>query len=74
MSRDREIERLSALLEGGRPIQAVNSDCCYRDAEGRISSMQDEINILRKEKCNLEICWKGNIYRPSLKFVYSVLA
>lgn len=61
MSREHEIERLASLLEGGRPIQAVNSDCCYRDTEARINVMQDEINVLKKEKCNLEICWKGNI-------------
>lgn len=61
MSRDREIERMSSLLEGGRPIQALNSDCCYRVSEERIASLQDEVNALKKEKCNLEICWKGNI-------------
>lgn len=62
VSRDREIERLSALLEGGRPVQAVNSECCYKDSEGRICRMRDEINLLKKEKSSLENCLKGINY------------
>lgn len=48
-----------SLLEGGRPTQAVSNDCCYRNSEGKLSKLQDEVNILRKEKSNLESCLKG---------------
>lgn len=27
-ARDDEIDRLTGLLEGGRPVMAVNKDCC----------------------------------------------
>ncbi|KAF2883200.1 hypothetical protein ILUMI_22975 [Ignelater luminosus] len=53
-NRDREIERLNKMLEGGRPIHALNKDCCYRDAEGKICLMQKEISSLEKEKLELE--------------------
>lgn len=61
-SRDREIERLGSLLEGGRPAQAVNSDCCYKGSEGRVSRLQDEVNVLKKEKANLENGLKGMLH------------
>lgn len=58
-SRDREIQRLTAMLEGGRPTHALNTDCCYRDTEGRLARLQDNINVLRREKLTLEDRLKG---------------
>lgn len=58
-SRDKEIGRLTSLLEGGRSSQVVTGDCCYKDTEGRLSKMQDEINKLKHEKLKLEDNLKG---------------
>lgn len=47
------------MLEGGRPIQALSQDCCYKDVEGKLSRMQNEICCLRKDKGELESQLKG---------------
>ncbi|GJQ82867.1 hypothetical protein Trydic_g2605 [Trypoxylus dichotomus] len=53
-SRDKEIQRLVSLLEGGRPLQALNQDCCYKDVESKMSRLQDDIEILQRSKKDLE--------------------
>ncbi|KAK9710694.1 hypothetical protein QE152_g25895 [Popillia japonica] len=53
-SRDKEIQRLVSLLEGGRPIQALNQDCCYKDVELKMSRMQDDIEIMQRSRKDLE--------------------
>ncbi|XP_057672202.1 centrosomal protein of 135 kDa isoform X2 [Diorhabda carinulata] len=53
-NRNEEIKRLNALLEGGRPIKAINKDCCYKNIDNKIGSLQDEIDKLKREKNSLQ--------------------
>ncbi|XP_025835100.1 centrosomal protein of 135 kDa isoform X2 [Agrilus planipennis] len=52
--REKEIERLQCMLEGGRPADALVKDCCYKDAEEKLEKLQDELCQLKKEKMDLE--------------------
>lgn len=58
--------RLNSLLEGGRPPDAINKDCCYKDTEGKMGRMQDEINTLKREKKILEDRLKGLVFSVAL--------
>lgn len=68
------------MLEGGRPLHALNQDCCYKDAEGKIYLMQKEICSLEKDKLELENRLKGYYFNCifnkiiSTSFIYSVEA
>jgi centrosomal protein CEP135 len=54
-NRDKEIRRLSALLEGGRPLHAIKKDCCCnKGSHDGISTMQEEVNKILQEKHVLE--------------------
>ncbi|XP_074038478.1 centrosomal protein 135kDa isoform X2 [Leptinotarsa decemlineata] len=53
-NRDEEIKRLNSLLEGGRPTKALSKDCCYKNIDNKIGSLQDEINGLKREKITLQ--------------------
>lgn len=59
-SRDEEIKRLSLLLEGGRPTEAISKDCCYKNVDNKIGSLQDEITALKLENNSLQNQLKGN--------------
>ncbi|XP_059615243.1 centrosomal protein of 135 kDa isoform X2 [Phlebotomus argentipes] len=48
-TRDREIERLSSLLSGGRPVTSLARDCCFRG----VGSMAEDVELLQKQKCDL---------------------
>lgn len=50
---------MTQMLEGGRPVMAVNKDCCYKDAEGKVYILQNEICTLETDKANLESQLKG---------------
>lgn len=54
--RDDEIIRLNMLLEGGRPITAINRDCCNMSSNEKLQKLMKEIrelesanDILKKE-------------------------
>ncbi|CAG9864322.1 unnamed protein product [Phyllotreta striolata] len=49
-NRDQEIKRLTGLLEGGRPTSAVINDCCYKNIDNKLGSLEDEISSLKTEK------------------------
>ncbi|KAJ9592863.1 hypothetical protein L9F63_015441, partial [Diploptera punctata] len=55
-NRDREIARLSKMLEGGRPITAIKKDCCCscKDINHKINSLKTEVKILEHKKEELE--------------------
>lgn len=55
------------MLEGGRPLNALNQECCFKDVEGKLSRMQDEVVNLQKCKRDLEERLKG-ILNITLKF------
>lgn len=47
--KDREIQRLSCLFIGGRPLSALAKDCCYKD----VSKFSEDINHLQHDKIEL---------------------
>ncbi|KAG6444790.1 centrosomal protein of 135 kDa-like [Manduca sexta] len=54
--RDNEIIRLNILLEGGRPLSAINKDCCNPNIDSRVQSLMKELremeianDLLKKE-------------------------
>ncbi|CAG9800822.1 unnamed protein product [Chironomus riparius] len=47
--KEREIQRLSALFVGGRPVNALARDCCYKD----VSKITEDISHLQKDKIEL---------------------
>lgn len=47
--KDREIQRLSCLFIGGRPVSALAKDCCYKD----VSKFSEDINHLQHDKIDL---------------------
>ncbi|CAG9823230.1 unnamed protein product [Phaedon cochleariae] len=49
-TRDEEIDRLNKLLEGGRTTKVLSKDCCYKNIDNKIGSLQDEINSLKRQK------------------------
>lgn len=42
------------MLKGGRSLQALNQDCCFKEVDVRINKMQDEVNNLQKNNLELE--------------------
>ncbi|XP_055591570.1 centrosomal protein of 135 kDa [Uranotaenia lowii] len=48
--RDREIQRLGALLAGGRPAAALAKDCCYKN----ISTLSIDVEKLQSEKMTIQ--------------------
>ncbi|XP_018573726.1 centrosomal protein of 135 kDa, partial [Anoplophora glabripennis] len=52
-NRDEEISRLKNLLEGGRPLDAISKDCCYKNIDNKIGALRDEISSLKREKNTL---------------------
>jgi hypothetical protein len=67
-NRDKEIRRLSALLEGGRPLHAIKKDCCCnKGSHDGISTMQEEVNKILQEKHVLENRLKGIILLLMIK-------
>ncbi|XP_023719195.1 centrosomal protein of 135 kDa isoform X2 [Cryptotermes secundus] len=55
-NRDKEIQRLRGMLEGGRPIDAVRKDCqcTCKDMTHQLNTLSNEINILERKKRELE--------------------
>ncbi|CAH1970630.1 unnamed protein product [Acanthoscelides obtectus] len=53
-NRNQEIQRLSTLLEGGRPQKPLAKDCCYKNIDNKIGALQDEIRALKAEKSVLD--------------------
>ncbi|XP_049873923.1 centrosomal protein of 135 kDa [Pectinophora gossypiella] len=54
--RDNEIIRLNILLEGGRPITAINKDCCKLNTDAKIEELKKQLtevessnDLLKKE-------------------------
>lgn len=47
--KDREIQRLSCLFIGGRPVSALAKDCCYKD----VSKITEDISHLQRDKIEL---------------------
>lgn len=47
--KEREIQRLSVLFVGGRPVNALARDCCYKD----VSKITEDISHLQKDKIEL---------------------
>ncbi|KAG5678612.1 hypothetical protein PVAND_008273 [Polypedilum vanderplanki] len=47
--KEREIQRLSCLFVGGRPVNALAKDCCYKD----VSKITEDISVLQREKIEL---------------------
>nr|XP_022912788.1 centrosomal protein of 135 kDa isoform X2 [Onthophagus taurus] len=60
-SRDKEIKRLTQMLHGGRPLEALNQDCCYKDIEVKIAKLQDEVANLKRLNFDLETRLKDAI-------------
>ncbi|KAF5308899.1 hypothetical protein FQR65_LT00599 [Abscondita terminalis] len=58
-NRDKEIERLTKMLEGGRPLAALNKDSC--DPNKIINQLHSQIDHLQKEKSDLQICLKDAV-------------
>lgn len=56
------------MLQGGRPREAVNLDCCYKDVDIQINKMQEEITNLRRSNADLEGKMRG--LSKSLKSLY----
>ncbi|CAG9764418.1 unnamed protein product [Ceutorhynchus assimilis] len=54
-TRDDEICRLHSLVEGGRTYASANKDCCFKNIDGQIVVLQDEITQLKKERKNLQL-------------------
>ncbi|KAB0799230.1 hypothetical protein PPYR_07110 [Photinus pyralis] len=54
-NRDKEIERLTQMLEGGRPMAAVYKDYCPKESEGLVTQLQKQASFLQKEKAELEV-------------------
>lgn len=42
------------MLKGGRSLQALNQDCCFKEVDVRVNKMQDEVNNLQKNNLELE--------------------
>ncbi|KDR21241.1 centrosomal protein of 135 kDa isoform X2 [Zootermopsis nevadensis] len=56
-NRDREIQRLMGMLEGGRPVDAIRKDYCHctcKDITLQLNAMSDEIKTLELKKEELE--------------------
>lgn len=45
-NRNHEIIRLNMLLEGGRPISAINKDCCNPNSDTRIQNLMRELRVM----------------------------
>ncbi|XP_066998908.2 centrosomal protein of 135 kDa [Anabrus simplex] len=54
-NREKEIERLSVMLEGGRPVSAINKDCVYKDLEKQVAKSSEEIKRLEELNKELEL-------------------
>ncbi|KAK4886079.1 hypothetical protein RN001_002350 [Aquatica leii] len=52
-----EIERLTKMLEGGRPLATLSKEVCC-DSNINLNHLQNQITLLKKEKCSLEVCLK----------------
>lgn len=44
--RDHEIVRLNILLEGGRPLTAINKDCCHVNSDSKVQDLLKQIQDL----------------------------
>lgn len=58
--KDREIQRLNCLFAGGRPINALAKDCCYKD----VSKITEDLGKLQRDKVELQMklsdCMSGH--------------
>ena len=52
-ARDREIQGMTALLEGGKS-ESLNRECCYADIERKVNKMRNEAERLKGENTILE--------------------
>ncbi|XP_050293556.1 early endosome antigen 1-like isoform X3 [Anthonomus grandis grandis] len=61
LRREEEIDRLHSLLEGGRSYSSASKDCCYKNIEGHVTVLQDEITRLRKDNIDLKNQLKDSV-------------
>ncbi|XP_052754928.1 centrosomal protein of 135 kDa isoform X2 [Galleria mellonella] len=52
--RDNEIVRLNMLLEGGRPIAAINKDCCNLPSDSRLQNLMKQLHELESTNDSLK--------------------
>lgn len=62
-NREKEIARLSALLEGGRPLPALSKDCCYKDMTSKIEQLAEELETMRAKNSELDMQLTDSIAR-----------
>ncbi|XP_024940651.1 uncharacterized protein LOC107267564 isoform X3 [Cephus cinctus] len=61
-SKEKEIQRLKKMLEGGRPFAAVSKDCCCRRVDkNHRDPDNNEVKILQQAKLDLELQLKDAI-------------
>ncbi|XP_049825756.1 centrosomal protein of 135 kDa isoform X3 [Aethina tumida] len=53
-ARDKEIERLTGLVQGGRPLKALNKDCCYKNVDNKCQALHEHIHKLKEENILLQ--------------------
>lgn len=70
-NRDKEIERLAKVLEGGRPDEAVVKNCCYKNIDNKITDCKDEIKTLVSEKNSLQSSLRGSCIINKTNFTFA---
>jgi hypothetical protein len=60
-AQEREIQRLTGMLEGGRPLAAIRKDCsCIcKDKLHKLNSLAKEVEVLGLQNKELEQKLKG---------------
>lgn len=62
-NREKEIARLTAFLEGGRPLPALSKDCCYKDMTSKLSELAEQLETLQSKNLELDIQLADSIAR-----------
>lgn len=47
------------MLEGGRPLSALNKECCYKDISARMNRLTEQNAMHVKERNDLEMQLAG---------------
>ncbi|KAL1505790.1 hypothetical protein ABEB36_005270 [Hypothenemus hampei] len=53
--RDEEIKRLQSLTEKGRSYETISKECCYKNIDIQMMSLQEEITRLKGEKTEMQL-------------------